>query len=180
MSTSKTKKLTAGIPIVDSSGTVSPVSVTELAKQIGKELGVQNAAYMAGGTQWIRIAKIGVSSALVFLTNIYQNVAPSPIILAITQGYFGVNSSVKLISGTPNLFDKVRLIAKDSVAFLEFHTSLEENKKNPWIIKMISASKVSVQDSTFNLPELYESLTPGEVPEGYTVKEFTVAELMGG
>lgn len=172
---SKTKKLTAGVPVVDSSGAVTPVSISELAKQVGEQLGIQTATYLVKGTRWIRVALVKSTAAILLISNEYASTLSRGVTLSISGAYIASYARATLVSGFASLFDKIRFVScPQGMTYLEIHSSIGETQHNRWTIKSISHG---VDSATL---ELYQTLTPGEVPEGSTVKELTISDLMGG
>lgn len=167
----KTKKLSAGVPIVDSSGAITPVSIAELAKQVGEVLGIQRANYEVRGPGWIRLAKIGRTSGLIFIHNGWFSSGPSSVVISFAGNVYLPNSSIKIVSGTPNVFNKMRFVITDNETFLEAYSHLGVGQFNPWYITMLGSATASV---------LYQSTTEGIAGNGSEVKEYTLAELSGG
>lgn len=173
---SKTKKLTAGVPIVDSSGAVTPVSIAELAVLVGERLGVQGATYVVEQTGWIRIAKIGSSSGIINFTHAYNTTPTKAAVIAVCGAYDFNRVSAKIITGNPSVFNKLRFISKGKECYLEVYSVL--SSQNQWSFKTFTVDCQSTSEPF----ELYKTLTPGYAPEtGYAIKEFTLDDLqMGG
>ncbi|MBD5402708.1 hypothetical protein HDR58_07920 [bacterium] len=174
----KTKKLSAGVPIVDSNGAVTPVSIAELAREVGKELGVQQAAYNVAGTGWIRLARIDSNAAILMISNVYVNTTSRASVISISGGYTVNETDAKLISGKVNLLDKIRFVGgPKGEIYLEVHLSVASTNTNKWYITIHSQN---MNTTTSAQVELYQSLTTGSTPEGFTAKELTLTDLQWG
>ena len=174
----KTKKLSAGVPIVGSNGAVTPASIAELARQVGKELGVQQAAYVVEGVKWIRIARVDSNGGIIILKNMYANSLSKGVVIAFTGAYNHLNCDAKIISGTPIIFDGLRFVANSGVTYLEIHSS--QSLQNPWIVNLYSGTAVQINGSKSPGCELYQSLAEGEITQGYAAKELTLTDLQWG
>ena len=174
----KTKKLSAGVPIVGSNGAVTPVSIAELAREVGKELGVQQAAYRVAGVKWIRIGRVDSNGGIVILKNFYANALSKGVVIAFTGAHNHLNCDAKILSGTPTIFDSLRFVANSGIVYLEIHSSLTGD--NPWAIKLYSIAETQVYGSKLLGCELYQSLTEGEITQGYAAKELTLTDLQWG
>ena len=173
---SKTKKLTAGVPVVDSSGTVTPVSIAQLAKQVGTELGVQSASYQPLLDQWLRIAEINAHCGLIMITNTYYNTAPVGCLIAFSGANQASKLEAKIITGQPQVFDKVRFVHKSNSCFFEIHCTARN------IQDRLSIRSFATQANyTSSAMTLMTVTTEGSIPEGYSTKELTLSDLkLGG
>ena len=174
----KTKKLSAGVPIVDSNGAVTPVTIAELARQVGKELGVQKATYSVAGPGWIRLARIDSNAAILMITNVYVNTPSRASVIAVSGAYTVNYTDAKLLSGNVNLFDKIRFVGgSHGEVYLEAYSSIPTSYKNQWCIALYAQNQ---KGATSDQAELYQSFTIGSIPEGFTAKELTLTDLQWG
>ncbi|MDE6276982.1 MAG: hypothetical protein K2M06_02635 [Muribaculaceae bacterium] len=177
MSTSNTKTLPPGIPVVGTGGVVTPTPIAELAKQIGEQLGIYRATYVVKGPGWVRIATIASKPAVLLITHSYTNTHSVGVSMAVSGAYFTEQLKAAILSGTPSIFDKLRFVSDNKgTTYLEVHSCIAATYQNTWTIAFHT---VNGTNWTYN-PKLYQEFTEGSIPEGFTAKEFTLSELMGG
>lgn len=160
---SKTKKLTAGVPIVGSNGAVTPVSIAELAKQVGAAIGVQKriSAEMHGG-KWYRIANVssgGYTSAIILLGHTWYSGAPSGLNLSFNASASGQRGPLSLIqlSGSGLTFDKVRYVQEqetgnEGAGFIDVH--IASGRLLPIYAAIFSNGGIDLVDGITEAPQL--------------------------
>lgn len=174
---SKTKTMPPGYPVVDDNGAITGLTIDEIAKRVGKQLGVQDATYQVAGPGWVRIARVHSNACLFLLSSVYVNTPPRGVLISVSGAYSYGSSDAKILSGNVSLFDKVRFVGgSGGEIYFEIHSSIAADRKNIWIIKSISTS--SIYETSADL--LYQSFTAGSIPEGFAVKEFSLEQLRGG
>ena len=111
----KTKKLSAGVPIVGSNGAVTPVTIAELAREVGKELGVQRVKlpYLKSEGTWYRLATfLSSCSAIFMLGHRWNSGSSSNVTVSVNATSAGSPKQRSLVqlSGSPETFSKFRYV----------------------------------------------------------------------
>ena len=150
----------------------------------GKRIGQNNVGrYYSGavnlgqGEKWIRILTMkGASSGIFSFWNTWNHNSPDILMLAFRfpDNRFSAPSSfqIKAIFAEKVTFDKVRLVYKPSSsviteAYLEIHQkALYEN--------------TFYLDIPSNIRNVVPKIELGSIPEGYTSKEFNIADILLG
>ena len=151
-----TKKLPAGIPVVSSTGAVTPTSVAELAKQIGAQLGVQSVRYerTEGGSsgQWYRVATCHYTfSGLLIFKHDWTSGYPAGICLSLNATPYsgGGRASLCQLSGMNGSVGKVRIgyLEKDKFSHLAIDIFMNAGKTNFPEVKVFGLGSFSFKDS---------------------------------
>lgn len=128
------------------------------------------------GAKWIRIAKFtGASAGLISIANSWNNLHPSPILLAFacSASQYGApkNSDIKMMSGTLTVFSKARIVYKLGVSVAtDFFLEVYQH----------STSEVIYYVEMQNYRNAVALCELGAIPEGYTSKEFDLIAVGGG
>lgn len=177
---SKTKTLPPGIPIADAQGKITALSVADLAKQIGQQIGVQSVAWPPSSRTngWYRIAKIdsGYISAIFMLGHGWYSVTPAGLTFSLNACASGSDidsSSLVQISGNKSTFDKIRYVRENIAA----------NKGCGYIdIHVVPTGTLDFKATVYSNGGV-TLMSQGEVApsvEGMTVKELTIKSMSGG
>lgn len=156
------KKLPPGIPVVDDNGTVTSLSVAELALRIGKYLGVYRSEFflpLSDSDKWYRIACLpkSLSSGIMIINHYWSYGAPAGIMFSFNNcaGGGGRNFwTLNQLSGHPATLPKVRLVMQNpestSNALVYIDVLLSKSRSAVFSVNCISNSEVVI----YNNPEV--------------------------
>ena len=167
----KTKTLPPGYPVVGDNGAITGLTIDEIARRVGEQLGVQHASYGLPGDVWCRIARVNSEAGKIYISNSY--IGPMDQGFAIEfAAVRGVTACTAKIMGNTSLIEYVRFVGKDSEIYLEVYCPARA-ATTPTSITLISSANSKTT-------ELYSSYIKGNADTGFSIKKFTLAELRGG
>ena len=175
----RTKTLPPGYPVVGDNGAITCMTIDEIAKRVGKQLGVQQRHYsiIAGG-KWYRLASFGSNSfcsAILFIGHKWSSGNPSGLTVAINNSAPSEthNRRITQLSGVNGTVQKIRIVSKHVTsdvgeAYLDIF--INESKKAGLYIGSFSNGGIELTDSLQEAPSI----------DGMLVSELTTTNMGGG